>query len=199
MNGIEKITARLEADAQAEIDAINAEAAAQCDALLEEYKAKAQEIYDARMEQGNKACELRVQRQNATADMEARKAILSFKQEMVSEAFDATVKKLVQMPEEEYVAFLAAQAAKAADFGTEVLIFNEKDAAKVGAAVAKAANALLKDKGIHGGLTVSDETRDIPGGLIIKQGDIEVNCAVDTLVQLYRNQLASDVARILFA
>lgn len=199
MNGIERITARLEADAQAEIDALNAEADARCEEIRAEFEAKAQAEYAKRVKEGTKSCELRAQRLESTAEMEAKKSILAFKQEMVSQAFEAAAEKMTNMPEAEYVAFLAAQAAKAAATGEEVLIFNEKDAAAVGGAVAKKANALLKEKGLHGGLTVSDETRDIPGGVIIKQGDIEVNCAVDTLVQLYRDQLASQVAEILFA
>lgn len=199
MNGIERITARLEADAQAEIDALNGETAAQCEAIRAEYAAKAQAEYEKRVKEGTKSCELRAQRLESTAEMEAKKSILAFKQEMVSAAFTAAAEKMIHMPKEEYVAFLASQAAKAVATGEEVLIFNSRDAGAVGEAVAKKANALLKEKGLRGSLSVSAETRDIPGGVIVKQGDIEVNCSVDTLVQLYRDQLASQVAEILFA
>lgn len=199
MNGIEKITAKLKAEAQAEIDALNAETAAKCDEIKKEYDKKAQDEYWKRIQAGTKNCEDRVQRLGSAADMEARKSILAFKQEMVSKAFDRAVETISQMPREEYVAFLAGQTARAASNGTEELIFNAKDKKEVGADTVKAANALLKEKGIAGCLTVSEETRDIPGGLIVKQGDIEVNCSVDILVQLYRNELASQVAEILFA
>ena len=57
----------------------------------------------------------------------------------------------------------------------------------------------LAEKGIKGALTVSGETREISGGVIVRQGNIEVNCAVETLVQLRRSELASQVAEILFA
>ena len=65
--------------------------------------------------------------------------------------------------------------------------------------VAKAANAALERRGIRGGLSVSADTRAISGGVIVRQGNIEVNCAVETLVQLRRSELASQVAEILFA
>ena len=65
-------------------------------------------------------------------------------------------------------------------------------------AAAKRANAMLKEKGREAHLSVSSETADIPGGLILRHGDIEVNCAADTLVGLYRNRLAGQVAGILF-
>lgn len=199
MNGIEKITAKLESEARAEIEAINAETAAKCEEIKKEYEKKAQDEYWKRVQDGTKSVENRVERLASAADMEAKKSVLAFKQEMVSKAFDRAVQNISEMPREEYIAFLAGQTAKAASTGTEELIFNARDRKEFGADAAKAANVLLKKKGLAGGLTVSDETREIPGGLIVKQGDIEVNCSVDILVQLYRNELASQVAEILFA
>lgn len=198
MNGIDKITAKLEAEAQTEVGKIEAETAAKCGEIKKEYDKKAQEEYMKRVQAGMKSCEDRVQRLGSAADMEAKKAILAFKQEMVSAAFARAMEKLAVMPRSEYVAFLAAQASKAAANGMEELIFSPKDQRSVGPDAAKAANALLKERGLPGKLTVSEETRDIPGGVIVRQGGIEVNCAVDTLVQLYRNELASQVAEILF-
>ena len=199
MENIGKITARLEADAQREIEAINAEAAEKIAAIKAEYDKKAQEAYWEAVEKGTRECEARAKRLAGTADMEARKSILTFKQEMVAEAFESAVKAVSELPKEEYVAFLASQSAKAAEFGTEELIFNAKDRQEVGADAAKKANEMLKAKGIEGKLTVSEETRDIPGGVIVRQGNIESNCSVDVIAQLYRNELSSQVAEILFA
>ena len=197
MNGIEKIAARIEADAKAEIDVLNAETEAQCAAITAEAEAKAAEAYEKRMAKGKAECEVRVQRLGATADMEARKAILAFKQEMVSEAFEKAVEAIINLPKEEYIEFLASQAAAASSNGYEELVFSERDRA-VAEAAAKRANAILQEKGKEAHLSVSAEIADIPGGLILRHGDIEVNCAADTLVQLYRNRLAGQVAGILF-
>ena len=62
----------------------------------------------------------------------------------------------------------------------------------------KAANELIAKRGLDGCLTLSDETRPMTGGLILKQGDIEVNCTVDTLLDLSRSELAARVAEVLF-
>ena len=37
------------------------------------------------------------------------------------------------------------------------------------------------------------------GGFILKQGDIEVNCTVDMMLELSRGELAAQVAEVLFA
>ena len=196
MKGIDNIISRLEADAQAEIDTLNAETRAQCDSLLAEYQQKADAEYAARMKAGKEAAAVHAERVASAADLDARKQMLAFKQELVGGVFDKAAEHLAKLPKEEYVGFLASQAAKAAATGTETLLFNARDAAEYGAAVAAKANALLGEKGK---LTVSKETRDISGGIIVKNGDIETNCAIDMLVALRRSDLASQVAEILFA
>ena len=189
MSGLDKIGARRETDAQAEIDAVRADADAQRAAILEEYRQKADAEYAARLAVGKRDAAQREERLGGAADMEARRR-------MLTEVFSAAAEKLVSLPKDEYIAFLAAQAAKAAASGTEELVFNAHDAKELGREVAKAANALLGPKG-H--LTVSDETREISGGVIVRQGDIEANCAVETLVRLRRGELAAQVAELLFA
>ena len=195
MNGIEKIVARMETDAEAERTALQAETSAQCEALRAEYEEKAQKEYSDRLQKGMEECRARAERLAGTADMEARKSILNFKQNMISDVFKDAERQLAALPKADYVKFLASLAAKAAAYGDEELVFNETDAREVGKEVAKAANALL---GAKGHLTVAEETRRIPGGIIIKHGDIETNCAVDTLVQLRRSELAPQVAELLF-
>ena len=89
-------------------------------------------------------------------------------------------------------------AAAAAITGEEEVIFSEADRARVGAKTVKRANELLSASGKPGTLTLSDATRPMSGGLILKQGDIEVNCTVDTLLDLSRSELAARVAEVLF-
>jgi len=196
MNGIEKIVNRMEADAQAELAALQAETEEKCAALRAEYEEKAQKEYAARIQTGIEECRAQAGRLNGAAEMEARKRLLNFKQNLISDIFKDAERRLCALPKADYIRFLANLAAQAAVYGTEELVFNETDAGEVGREVARAANAMLGEKG-H--LTVSEETRKIPGGLIIKQGDIETNCAIDTLVQLRRSELAAQVAEILFS
>ncbi len=197
MNGIEKIAARLQADAAAEISAIKAECEADCAAIDADYAARAEAIYAKAMEKGTKDVELRAQRLSAAADMESRKAILAFKQEMVSEAFARAIDKLRALPDGEYVEYMASLAASASSNGMEELIFAEAERRR-GEAVCKRANAILREKAIDARLTLSADSADIPGGFIMKHGDIEANCAADTLVMLWRDKLASQVAGLLF-
>ena len=185
MNGIEKITGRIEADAQEQAKAIAAEAEARCAEIRADYDKQAQDQYWARVRDGVKACEDRVQRMGRLAEMEARKSVLA-------------LDKICTMPQADYVAYLAKLAAQAATTGTETLVFNAKDQAACGQAVVDAANALLAQQGKPGRLTMSQATRDLRAGFVLQQGDIEVNCAVETIAELCRSDLAAQVAEVLF-
>jgi vacuolar-type H+-ATPase subunit E/Vma4 len=114
MNGIERISDRLVADAEAEIAALNADTAARCGEIRAEYQRRAQEEYQTRLAEGVRNAETRLQRLGSAAEMEAKKSILAFKQEMVAKAFADAAEKLANLPQEQYVKFLASQAAAAA-------------------------------------------------------------------------------------
>ena len=178
--------------------AITADADAKCCEIRAGYDKQAQDQYWARVRDGVKTCEDRVQRMGRLAEMEARKSILALKQEMVDAAFAAALERICTMPQADYVAYLAKLAAQAATTGTEALVFNAKDQAACGQAVADAANALLAQQGKQARLTVSPATRDLRAGFVLQQGDIEVNCAVETIAELCRSDLAAQVAEVLF-
>ncbi len=199
MNGIEKINARLINDAQVEIDAVKAEAEARCAEILGEYEAKAAQVYEERMARGRSESAAKAERMAATADMEQRKATLAFKQVLVGEAFAQAVEAMTKLPKDEYIDFLARLMSEAAMNGEEEVLFSETDRANVGSEAVRKANGLIKAKGGNGTLSLAAETADIPGGFIMRSGNIEVNCAVDTLVYLHRSSLSSQVAEILFS
>ena len=196
MTGIEKIIARLEAEAQAEQEALRAETEARNQALLADCREKAEAIYEAELRAGKAACALQGERLQSAAEMESKKLLLGCKQELVNGVFEHAVERLSHMAGDPYVAFLVKQVLRAVQTGDEELVFNARDARKYGKDVVWTANARL---GAKGRLRVSEEIRDIPGGVIVKRGNVETNCAADLLVQLQRADLASLVAEILFA
>lgn len=199
MEGINKITERIAAEAREEIASIQAETAEKCRAIKDEYNQKAQEEYWKRIREGAKEYEAYGQRLSGAASMETKKSILAMKQETISHVFDKAIENLCNMPEQQYVEFLARQAANAASTGLEELVFNARDKASCSKSVIKSSNELLKKRGLLPKLTVSEVTGSFKGGLLVKQGDIEVNCTVEKLVELSKSELTAQVAGVLFA
>ena len=195
MNGIEKITARIEQDGQKEIDAVLAEARAKADEITAKAKADAQTVGDEVIAQGRRAAAEREDRMASTAQMECRKAVLAAKQEVIEEAFRQAHKQLQTLPTDQYIALLATLAAQASTTGKEKLIFSADDKTRLGKTVVAAANEKLAG---GAALTLAEETRPMDGGFILSDGAVEVNCTFDTLIRLQRGALAGEVAKVLF-
>ena len=195
MNGIEKLTQQITADAQVEIDAILAEAKEKADAITADYAQRAEKAAAERLAKGTEAAAQREERLIAMADMERRKDLLAAKQDMVGKAFDKALEQLCNLSDAEYVAMLTKLAVAASNSGKEQLIFSQKDRTRVGKDVVIAANEALND----GHLTLSEQTRPMRGGFILSDGAIEVNCTFETLVRLQRGEIAGEVANVLFA
>ena len=215
MNGIDKITQRIGADTQAEIDRILADAAVQAEAAADKFRTQAEAEDRDLLAKSERAAAEREERLVSAAQMEARKTLLTAKQEMVERAYQRALEKLRSLPQEQYVELLAALLVRASSTGREgagkaaVARANEllaKEAApelplgdgvvanllnKVAAGVSAFAQGTAM-------LAVSEETRDISGGFILKDGRIEVNCTFDALVRAEREQTAGEVAKLLF-
>ncbi len=198
MNGIEKITDRIKTDALAEMRATEAATKAQCSEILAGYKEKAQSAYWKIVSEGKLEADRLIELSKNSAQTESKKRMLQLKQEMVSAAFEGACKKLAALPKAEYVKFLVSLAVKASATGKEKIVLSSSDRKKCGDELVSGANAALKAAGKTGELTLSDETRNISGGLILSSGKIETNCSVETLVELRRNELSGEVAKILF-
>lgn len=194
MDGIEKITGRIAADTEAEIASIQAEARRQADEITARYEAQAKREAEEIAARGRRSAEERQARLASVAQLDARKLELAAKQEMLSKAYDLALEQLVNLPDKEYVDLLADLAVRASSTGREAVIFSQKDRARYGKAVVTQANERLKD----GHLTMSEQSRPIKGGLILSDGDVEVNCTFETLVRLQRGEMDREVAKVLF-
>lgn len=197
MEGMDKITARIIADAEREIAEIQRENDEKIEALTAEAQSAAEQESLELLTRGRRAAEERRERLSSSAAVECHKLELAAKQELLEETFATAVEQLCSLPRGEYLALIASLAAEAAE-GGEQMILSPRDAEQYGTEVILMANTALRAAGKRGELTLSAETRPIPGGFILSSGDVELNCAFDTLVRLRREKLEKEVAKILF-
>jgi len=230
MNGIEKITARIETDAKAEVAEILREAEEKATAIRAQYEAQAAQEAKSAAESGRAAAQRQMERLESAARMDAKKQLLGAKQDALDSAFDKAQEKLLALPDDEYAELLAKMAVKASRTGKEEIILNARDRERVGVQVAAKANAMLAeavkpaaaDKAAKSGgkageilskvvtgasallqgtamLTLSQETREMAGGLTLRDGKVEINCAFETQLRVLREEMAAEVAGILFS
>ena len=168
MNGIEKITARITAEANEAAAAVIAEAEKTAGEIRAAYQKKADEAYEARMNEGNTEVRLGAEREQRAAKLQSRKDTLALKQSILERAYARAKEKLLALPEEKYTAFLASQAGHAAVTGHERIVINSQDRS-MGEAIVRGANAILTERGLPAGLTLSDESGDFSGGLKLRE------------------------------
>ena len=204
MNGIEKITGQIDADVQKEIDAALDQARAQAQEIEDRYASQAQTQAEAIRRKGEQDAALRQERLVDVAKLEARKTILAAKQELVGQAFDLALKKLLELPDQEYISLLAKLAVSASRTGREQVILSQKDRSRYGKQAVTMANDMLAKKAgpraaqTDGMLTLAEESRPMAGGLILRDGKVETNCSFEVLIHLQRDALSAEVARVLF-
>lgn len=214
-------------DAQAKADAILAEARGQAAVILADYQAQADKLKADALAQGQGEAKGRRERAEGAAQLEARKRLLEAKQGLLRETFQAAVDALKNQSKEDYTAFLAGLMVAASTTGKEQVILNAADRAQVGKEAVTLANRRLAervapklpeavtqnklgaalDKVVTaasavaqgtGMLTLSAQTRDIQGGCILCDGLVEVNCALETLVEQQKETVSGEIAQMLF-
>lgn len=198
MNGIEKISARILADAEAEAAAIRAQAEEKAAQIRAEYDRKLEDEQQRLTLEAQNEAQKQLERGQGAARMAARRQVLEKKQALVDKAFRTAEQQLLSLPEADYTRLCAQLAAQASVTGSETLIFSEADRARVGEAAAALANELLVKAGRPAKLTLDSETRPMRGGVVLKNGLVETNCSIGTLVDGLRPELSGKVAGRLF-
>jgi V/A-type H+-transporting ATPase subunit E len=198
MTGVEKIIKHIASAAAAECEKIADSAVIECDRIRAEYAKVHQEEYTKIINTGKKDIERRLERLSNLAELESKKQILTVQQEMLDKVFALAVNKLLELPPNVYISFLAKLACDASLTGNEEIILSAADKKKLGTKILEAANSALITSGKKGLLTLSDKTADIRGGLILSGGNVLTDCALETIVSHNRNSLTPYAAAELF-
>jgi len=198
MHGIETIIQKILSDARAEAAEVAAAAQGEAQGITAAAEKAAQAKANDIIERAKADMPEVRRRRESVAELEARKAQLAIKQELLFEAFDKARTTLLEMDGENYTKLLCRLAAEAAPNGFGEIILSAKDREAYGKEVVKGTNKLFAAAGVEGKMTLSDQTREVAGGLVVKQGQIETNCLIDTLLRLGKEELSSQIAGTLF-
>ena len=198
MTGVEKIIKHIASAADDKCKEIAEGAVIECDRIRAEYAKVRQEEYIKIVNAGKKDVERRLERLTNLAELESKKQVLALQQEMLDAVFALTENKLLGLPADKYVAFLAKLACNASLTGKEEIILSAADKKKHGDKILEAANSALSSSGKKGSLTLSDKTAEIRGGLILSGGNVTADCSIETLVSYHRNSLTPFAATELF-
>jgi V/A-type H+-transporting ATPase subunit E len=220
MNGLGKITERILLDAKEKAREILETAQAECRAVAESYAEKAEALRDEISAAAEAEGEALISRAKSAAAMTRRNLLLSTRAALIDEAFERAGRELCDDSFGKYRELLCALLVSALleqhraeqqsiEFGDEVeefecfeVLFNEKDRERFGAQViADARRTVERRIGAQKAakIELGAQCADIDGGLVLRFGDVELNCTLGVLMADIRRELETRVAGILFA
>jgi V/A-type H+-transporting ATPase subunit E len=194
---IESLVDKIMSDTKRASSEIEKKATDEARACDEKTKEEIQRIEKAGREKAARLSQERKQRMISMAELEDRKNLLGVKQEVIEEAFSAAVEKVLSFDPEYYGDFLINLILQADPQGTEEILVNETDRARLGNGWVGHLNQRLEQAGKKSEMAIGEEIRHIRGGAILRKGRKEVNCSLESILLAKRNELETEVAGIL--
>ena len=194
MSGIDRITDKILE--QAKLQANNRvnyakDTVAKAEASLDKRFVRSMEAEKKKADdEGNEAAK----RVIANVKLEGRKKKLSARQDAVNSVFSKAVEMMAALPEKEYIAFMAGLAESVLADGDNQLIMNAKDQKAIGEKLLEAIEK--KTSGMK--VSVSEETITSAGGLVVRNGDIQTNLTLESIIRLEREKLEAEVVGLIF-
>lgn len=223
MTGLERITAKIIAEAESDAAKILEAADDRCAVISKEAEEKAAAAEKKIAEQNEKKCEDIISRAKSSANMTKRNILLEAESEMIDRAFETARCEILNFPKEKYCEMLVTlisgsltglietERVNREVYGdTEELpeeeqpyeiLLNADDKAAYGdiiheelrrKVVGKIDSSVLKK------VKISDETANIDGGIILRYGNIELNCSISKMINGLRATLEGEIAKVIF-
>lgn len=220
MTGIEKVTAKILADAEAEAKAILDRADAECAAMKARCEATIKTERERLDEAAQKECADIVARARSAAAVAKRNVLLEGRARLVEETYEAAQKEIKQLSPEAYLELLTtmlrgairrqmASEQESMDlYGEDIspetyeVILRSADRDRYGEKLLDSLNRSLVGKVKLSDLkkvVLATDTARIDGGLILRCGTMEINCSFEMMFAEVRRQTEGRVNQLLFA
>ncbi len=216
MTGLSKITDKILADARADAAELLAQAEKKSSELAGEYARRAQERREQIDEAAKREAAEIVARAKSGEATVRRNVVLEAKSAQIDRAFDLAKKELLGLSEERYAELLLRLLVAACRRQTEderigrelygeddvpstecyEVLLNERDGERFGESLIASAKERLGASAKN--VVLSAERVRIEGGLLLRCGNTEINCSIETLIDGVRPELEGKVSRKLF-
>lgn len=198
MSEAEKLKERILSDARLQREDILEKAQERAREIIargeQEAEARRKDILEKARLQG----EERRRRILTIAELDSRRALLTVKEELIEDTFQKALQRLQEMGQEAYQEIIYPMLLKAAQSGREEIIVSPRHREYFTPDFLKRVNQALAEQGKEGKLSLSEETRQMKGGFVLRAGDVEINNSFDSILRMQRDVLEPEVASILF-
>ncbi|MBQ7578656.1 MAG: V-type ATP synthase subunit E [Synergistaceae bacterium] len=187
------IKAKIKADSQAQIKALEAENDAKVRDISRKVNAEIKAVQDSYATRLAKEEPEVLRRREIVAELDGKRIDLGVKQRLIGEAFDASLKQMTELAPDKYVKFADSLLKQAVKTGKEV-VFVGKNEKHLDQRWLDGYNASHNTS-----LTLSSEKLPISGGFVLRDDKIDTNCSWDMLIANAREDIETEVVKRLFA
>jgi V/A-type H+-transporting ATPase subunit E len=195
---LEKIIERIEQDAKNQAEEIIKNASANSDKIIQEANERANQIKAQALEESKKQAVAHKQRLISTASLDLRKDILIEKQRAIDSAFQEAMDNLLKMRDDEYQKIIIKMILPNVLTGNEEIILSERDKTRLGKGFLDRINNEVNKTGKRGKLTIAKDSYNILGGFVLRRGNVELNNSFESLFNSIREDIESEVSKVLF-
>jgi len=216
MNGLNKIIDKITLDSKEKVSQIETETEETIKSLKLETLSEIEQLEKYYKEKTETDTSSIMERAKSSAQFEKRNSILSEKISLVSAIFEKAKEKILSYNEDEYVPFVSRILEFAIDtrikekanisalYGEEEaeidlpyeVMFNKRDNER---GYAKKIFLSVSGKRNDINIVLSDKVINIDGGFVLKCGEIETNCSVDSIIDEIRKKIEVKIIGTLFA
>ncbi len=219
MTGLEKVTGKIIADAEADARELMAGAEAECAAIRARYEEASEAELERMQEASDRECQALIVRAKSSAAMAKRNALLAARAEVLDEVYAEAEKKIRSMNPEQYLDILLKMLRSSFKrqlegeeeslrlYGEDIspesyeILLNVHDRELYGERLLEEFRGGLGAKcppAALAKLRIAQDTAPIDGGLILRCGPVETNCSLAMLLAETRRATEVKVSRLLF-
>ncbi|MBQ7911540.1 MAG: V-type ATP synthase subunit E [Clostridia bacterium] len=219
MTGLEKVTGKIIADAEADARVILERAEAECEAIKAKYAAATEAEVEKLTDECDRECQALIIRARSSAAMAKRNAVLEARAKLIDDAYAAAEKQIRSMSGEQYLDLLQKMLRSALKsqlegeeesmrlYGEDIspavyeVVLNTRDRETYGEKLLEAYRAgygARLSPAVLQRLRLAPDTAPIDGGLVLRCGPVETNCSLSMLMAANRRETEARVSRILF-
>jgi V/A-type H+/Na+-transporting ATPase subunit E len=198
MAGVEKIKEKILQDAEAKANEILGKAELQAKEVLEKAKQKAALRAKEISQKSTHDISEKKRIINSIVELDMRKDILTAKQQSIEAVFEKVLERMNSLDDNKYEQVVFDMLTATVESGEEEVVMSESRSKKLSADFISKANKALEAAGKKGNIKISDETRNISGGFILKGQGVEINNSFEAVIRLYRDEIEPKVAEIFF-
>lgn len=196
MAGLNEIIDQILKEGQVSADSITAKARAQAEQIKKEAgeeAARQEKTIAAKSRQDVISYGERIK---SNADLQRRTALLTAKQEIISEVLQKAYEKFCKQDDRTYFETLKKMVRLYAEAQNGEICFSKEDVQKMPKGFMGEVSAIAAEKG--GTLKLSGETRPIEKGFVLIYGGVEENCTFRALFDAKQNDLTDLIHKEIF-